>query len=310
MPVTPSDLAQQWSTRFETLYQTEYNQSIAVAEEQMRPLINPIPLNDNEGNQVQLDWLGAAPQMRTWLDEKRPQGLNKYAYSVVVSRYEASVEVDMDAFRDARFNVYDLRIREMARNAARLPYNLVSDLIANGQTKTGYDAKNFFDTTHQEGASGVQSNKLTGTGTTQAQVEADYYAAKSALMGFKDDQGVVMGPTDFRPIVWLPNNATMIQRFAILAGAQMNNNTSNILAGKFDIVVDPRLTDPNDWGMFRPDLILKPFIVVSREDPHYEDNFDSRADDVFKRRKGIASAVGRMAAAYGMWQCAAWTTNA
>src|SRR3989442_799519 len=83
-------------------------------------------------------------------------------------------------------------------------YNQVSDLIVTGQTKTGYDSKNFFAANHSEGSSGTQSNLLTGTGTSQAQIEADYYSAKSALMGFKDDQGVALGPHDFRPLVWIP----------------------------------------------------------------------------------------------------------
>ncbi|MFN3652219.1 MAG: Mu-like prophage major head subunit gpT family protein [Armatimonadota bacterium] len=309
MSVVSSDMAQQWSTRFETLHLVEYNSAIAVARQQLDPLLLPITLEDHQGDEITLDWLGAAPQMRRWVDEKRAQGLNKNSWKVKVENFEASIEVDLNAFNDARMNPYELRIREMSRNAARLPYNLISDLIKAGLAAKCYDGQYFYDTDHEEGDSGAQSNKLVGTGTSQAAIETDFYAAKAALMGFKDDKGEPLAPFDFRPVVWLPNNATLIQRFATLAGAQMVSQTSNILAGKFDIVVDPRLTDPNDWGMFRTDTLLKPFILVNREEPHYEDNFASKAGDVFDRRKGKASVVGRLAAAYGMWQNGVWTTN-
>src|SRR4051812_42680173 len=102
--MVPSDLAQQWSTNFETLFLTEYSQQVAVEEARMAPLILEIPLGDNMGTTVQLDWLGAAPQMRQWTDEKRAQGLGKQSWSATVNRYEASIDVDLDAFHDARFN--------------------------------------------------------------------------------------------------------------------------------------------------------------------------------------------------------------
>jgi phage major head subunit gpT-like protein len=309
MAIVGSDLAVQWSTRYETLWLTEYNSSIAVDGATLAQLAMELPLGDNQGNTVQLDWLGAAPQMREWVDEKRALGLNKNSWSVVVKRYEASIEIDLDALRDARGNVYEPRIREMASNASRLRYNLISGLISGGAAALCYDGQYFFDTDHSEGDSGNQSNKLSGTGVTQAAIETDFYAAKSKLMGFVDDKAVPMQPTNFRPLVWIPNDPVMEQRFRTLQAASLIANTSNILANSFDLVVDPLLTDTNDWFMFRVDRPLKPFIYVDRETPHYEDDFGSGNEAVFKRRKGMASAVGRGVATYGMWQTAVQVTQ-
>src|SRR5690349_18370767 len=118
MPVVPSDLATQWSTQFETLFQAEYNQQQAVTEAEFGPLMMDLTLPDHQGNTVQLDWLGAAPQMQRWTDEKKAAGLGKHAWSVSVERFQASIEVDLDAFRDARMNPYEPRIREMSQNGA------------------------------------------------------------------------------------------------------------------------------------------------------------------------------------------------
>jgi phage major head subunit gpT-like protein len=302
MAIVGSDLVTQWSTLFETLFLNEFNQSVAVERARLDPLTMEIPLADGMGNQVQLDWLGASPQMREWVDEKRAMGLNKYSWSITPKRYEASIEVDLDAFRDARFYVYEPRLKEMAQNASRLRYNLISDLIAGGATANCYDNQYFFDVDHSEGASGTQSNKLTATGQSQAQVEADFYSAKSALMGFKDDQGIPMAPNDFRPLVWVPNNPTLEQKFRVLQGATVISQTSNVLANAFDLVVDPRLGSGTSWYMFRTDGVMKSFIVVNREEAKYEDNFASQSDAVFKQRKGMASTVARMTATYGLWQ--------
>lgn len=308
--IVPGDLATGWSTRFETQFQMQFNTSVAVMDAQMNPLLMPMELGDFQGNKVTLDWLGASPQMRSWTDEKRAIGLGKYSIDVVVGRYEATVEIDLDALRDGRGNIYEPRLREIAQNGTRLPYNLVSDLIAAGESGTAYDGQNFYDTDHSEGDSGTQSNELTGTGTSLAQITTDYYTAKAALTGFKDDKGVPLHPYDFRPVIWIPNDATLIQRFDALANAVLTGNgETNVLQGKFSVVVDPRLTDANDWYMFRADTIMKPFFRVNREAVHYVDNFGTGHPDVWARRIGQAGAEGRMAVAYGMWQTAVKVKN-
>ena len=146
-------------------------------------------------------------------------------------------------------------------------------------------------------------------GTTAAALKTDYYSAYTALVGFKDDKGMPLAPSEFRPLIWAPNSAALIQQFEDLRGAPLISNSTNILANRFDLVIDPRLTDANDWYMFRTDGAMRPFIVVNREEPHYRDNFASMADDVFKRRKGMASVEARLAATYGLWQKAVQVVN-
>lgn len=303
MPVVPSDLVTQWSTDFLTLFLAEYNQTQAVDDATLNQLITEIPMGDHQGNTVQLDWLGAAPQMRQWKDEKQAQGLLEHNFSAKVLPYEASIEVDLNALRDARFNPYEARIREMAQNGARLRYNLTSDLIKNGGSTKCYDGSNFFDTSHSEGASGTQSNKINNTGQSAAAIKADYYTAMTALCGFLDDKGVPLAPSMFRPLIWVPNNPALVSVFEDLQGAAMISQTSNVLANKFDLVIDPRLSPTSvSWFMFRRDGALKPFIFVNREAPHYRDNFAAETGDPFERRIGKASVEARAVATYGLWQ--------
>lgn len=311
MPLVISDLAAALSTRYEVLFQASYNDGVAVDREMLSRIAMPVELGDFQGNRIDLNWLGAAPQMREWADEKRAAGLNRFSLSVEMRRYEASIEIDLDAFRDARYNVYDSRIREMARNAGRLEYNLLSDLIGAGDAagSTCYDGSLFFSATHQEGLSGVQSNLLAGTGVSAAQIAADFYAATARLLGFRDDQGATLQAQPFRPLVWAPNNPELVQRFEELRDAQLLSQSSNVLAGRFDLVVDPRLASSTDWFMFRTDGVTKPFLLINREEARYEDNFASADPDVFRRRTGMASVVARKRATYGMWQHAVKINN-
>lgn len=311
MAITPSDLTVQWSTNFQTLFLTEFNQTVAVDRATLANITMEIPLPDHRGNKIQLDWLGAAPQMAEWTDEKKALGLGKHEWSATVKSYQASIEVDLNAINDAMMNPYEPRIREMAQNAGRLRYNLISDLLQAGDAAGGecYDGQYFFDTDHSEGDSGSQSNKLTGAGTSQANIETDFYAASAALYGFLDDKGVPLAPSVFRPLVWIPNSATLIQRFRTLQGATVISQTNNVLANSFDIVVDPRLTDATDWYMFRTNGMLKPFLFVNREEANYRDNFAALVGDPFERRVGKASVEARGVATYGMWQQAVQVVN-
>ncbi|HPW22173.1 MAG TPA: Mu-like prophage major head subunit gpT family protein [Vicinamibacterales bacterium] len=301
-----ADEAQAVSTQYEAWFLDTYNAAVAVPASAYGNLILPLTLENFQGNRISLNWLGAAPQLREWVDEKRPVGISENDWEIVVARWEASIEVDLDALNDGQWRRYEPRIREMTANASRHRYNLISDLIKNGESARCYDGQDFFDTDHVEGSSGTQSNKLTGTGTTLDKVVDDFFSAKAALMTFKDDKGQPFWAGDFRPLIWAPATATMMQRFDTLRGVvPVAPGTTDIPRLDFDVVYDPRLTDANDWHMANPASQLKPFISVNREEMHYEDNFSAgsaASPDVFNRRVGIASVVGRDNMTYGMWQ--------
>jgi phage major head subunit gpT-like protein len=316
MPVVASDIASYWSTQFEVWFAGSFNTSQGVEADRFNRLIMDVDIPNFAGNRLNLNWLGAAPQLREWVDEKQARGLSRYEWEILVKRWEATIEVDLDVLADARGNVYEFRMREMAQNASRHRYNLLSSLLSGGDAALGYDGQYFFDTDHSEGSSGSQSNKLTGSGTSLANVTTDYYAAKAKLMQYLDDVGEPIWVGDFRPIVWFPaGNATLFQRFMELKGAALVSGAagvaaSNVLVNDFDLAPDPKLSSAsNDWYMLNPEGSMKPFVAVNRETIHYEDNFGTGHPDVWSRRIGQASSVGRDNIAYAMWQKAVMINN-
>lgn len=313
--ITGSDIGAAVSTIFEAWFVESFNDTVVATEQQVGSLVQVIDVADHEGDRVQVDWLGAVPGLREWIDEKRAQQLNRYNWTVRVKDWESTVRIRLNTLRDAKFAIYEPRIRAMAVNAARHWYDLMSDLIRLGASTVCYDGQYFFDTDHLEGASGAQSNKLTGTGTSVSQVRTDYFAAKAALMQFKDDRGYPCWTGDFRPLIWAPASGPVMDALETLrseetlpigGGAQSNN----VIRGKFDVIYDPRLTDLNDWAMFNPSTPLKPFVALRREAIHYVDNFGTGNPDVWNSRIGEAGVEGRDNMDYAMWQSAVLTTNA
>jgi len=299
---------------FAVWFEEAFNDTVVATQQEVSRLLQRVEIGDNQGDRVRLDWLGAVPSLRRWIGEKRARLLNAYTFTVEAVDWEATIEIRLNTLRDRTFNLYEQRIRGLAVNAARHPYEQVSDLVAAGLTSVCYDGQYFFDTDHAEGESGVQSNRLTGTGTSVAQVRADYFAAKSALMGFRDDFGRPMWSGEFRPLIWAPNSGPIMDAFETLRSEETlaissGSQTNNTIRGKFDIIYDPRLTDANNWVMFNPDSHMKPFVCLEREAIHYVDNFGLQNPDVFNRRVGLAGVEGRNAYDYAMWQSAVMTTN-
>src|SRR5690348_2407977 len=97
MAVVLSDLLAGLSTNYEVIFREEYNRTVAVERAKLEGLLMRMNLPDYQGKTISLNWLGAAPQMRAWVDERRAIGLNDFTYDVEVARYEATIEIDLDA---------------------------------------------------------------------------------------------------------------------------------------------------------------------------------------------------------------------
>src|SRR5690349_16556787 len=172
------DVGTDWSvaavfTQYDTWFDSAYNSFMGLDYSR---LFMDHELGNNEGDRIDLNWLGAAPQMREWIDEKRPRAFNKHNHVVIAADFEATLEVDRNAISDGKWRQYERGIREMGNNARRHPWKLITQLILDNGVC--YDGQAFFSATHSEGNSGVQSNLVTGTGTSYDQISNDYFAVR------------------------------------------------------------------------------------------------------------------------------------
>ena len=252
-------------------------------------------------------WLGDVPGMKEWVDVKALEQLRGFNFSITNKDWEATLQVDRNHIDDDQLGIYKPRIMELAAEAKRHPDELISNLIKNGAASLCYDGQFFFDTDHVEGDSGSQSNKLTGTGTTVAQLTADFRAARAAMWKFKNDRGKPWLRGEPKFLVICPPD--LQGAFEELFTAAMISNTTNVLKGAADVWVNPYLTDANDWVLAHVGAPIKPFILQMRKRPEFVALDQPTAEGVFLRKKFLYGVEGRYNAGYGLWQYAILTTN-
>ena len=261
----------------------------------------------SESPEETYNWLGRVPAMKEWLDQKTLSQLRGFDYTLKNKDWESTIEVDRNDIEDDKLGLYRPRIMELGEEGKRHPEELLSTVRKDGVTKLAYDGQFFYDTDHAEGDSGTQSNKLTGTGTTAPQVRTDLFAAKAQGRKFKDDRGKPfirrMGKLDVVAVI--PPDLEKVFD-------ELNNPApgSTVPKTPIDFVVDPYLTDVDDWYLDYVGGLIKAFIMQIRKNSQFValDNPET-SELAFMRKKFLYSVEARYNVGYGLYQLSILTTN-
>jgi phage major head subunit gpT-like protein len=255
------------------------------------------------------NWLGAAPGMRQWVDERVPGALRTHAYDVENRKYEATIEVDRETFEDDRLGQIKPRIEELAVRAAMHPDELVCSLLNTGFTAACYDGQYFFDTDHAEGASGAQSNKLS-LDLSAANLET----AVERMLGFKDDQGKALSVMPDTLLVGADNffNARQILNSTsiVVAGASdVEKPSGNPLSGMLNLLVSPHV-DSGKWFVLATQYPVRPLLFQWRVKPEFTAVTDPSDEYVFSTDTFKYGVRSRCGAGYGLWYLAVGSSGA
>lgn len=256
-------------------------------------------------------WLGSTPRMREWGSGRVARGVRAESYSVENLKYESTVEVDRDEIADDKTGQIRIRVAEMAARAATHKDYLLSQLLINAETAgfNSYDGVSFFNSSHESGASGTQSNALTSTALDPDDATTDEFrtalrAAIGAMLGFKDDQGDPMAISATGLICVVPTSLYITALEAV--NATVVNNTPNTLGGVARIIAFPWLTDPGKWYLLKNDGVIRPFIFQDREPVEFT-ALAEESDEGFRREKFLYGVRARYRMAYAYWQFAVVT---
>lgn len=256
-------------------------------------------------------WLGQSPMMNEWLDERKLKALNSFSYTLVNKDYEATLSVDRNEIEDDQLGNVNLRISDLAQKGkAAHPRKLFFSLLEAGTTGLCYDGQPFFSASHSEGVSGNQSNLLTGTGTTLAQIEADLNSAEAALIGFKDDVGEPINEGDMSLAVICP--PALKAAFIKLNTAEfINSGNTNVWKGRLSLILSSgRLTSSaTDFYVANNAPGLKPFIHQIRKAVTFT-SLQGDSEAGFMRKKYLYGIDSREAFGYGLWQKMVKVNNA
>lgn len=260
-------------------------------------------------------WLGDSPAMREWVGGRNAKGFRDNGLTIVNKAYEATIEVLLrDLQRDKTGQVMK-RIAQLAERANSHWASLLSTLILNGTSTVCYDGQFFFDTDHEEGLSGSQSNDITtdisalaatvhGSVTVPSVEEMQQAIFKSitTILGFKDDQGEPMNEGASRFLVMVPSTLFIVASNAVKVPGSNDVNSQHIPSNFLvDVVMNPRLTGTDDFYTFRTDSTVAAFIRQEEEEVSLKAKADGSEFEFDNKAHQYGIDASRNVG-YGYWQ--------
>jgi phage major head subunit gpT-like protein len=237
--------------------------------------INPISMlfNSDQGGEEYV-WLGQTPAMKEWVGGRLAKGFTENGFTLKNKHYEATLEVRVPDLRRDKTGQVMVRIQELAQRTNSHWASLLSALIVNGASNVCYDGQFFFDTDHEEGGSGAQSNsidvdisalpaKVHGAITAPSPEELQQTILKGVtqIQSFVDDQGEPMNEDASNFLVMVPTSLSYVasNAMATMRGTSMTEQLPMNI--NVSVAQNPRL---NAWtdkvAIFRTDGSVSPFI--------------------------------------------------
>ena len=244
------------------------------------------------------------PVVKEWVGDKTIGALTDYSYTLANKDYYTGIGIDRNEIEDDQMGIIVPRIQMMVQRIRAYHGKLIANLIINGTSGLAYDASAFFAS-----RTAPNDNLLDGTGTTIAQIQADIYAARAAMLKFQTDQGEVLG-LEMDTIVCPPEiEGKMIEAVYTQSGVTASSTAANtknpINTWIKDVIVLPNASDANDWYGFCTSYPLKPMFYQKRKSP-----VPVLDDTQVKRNRTLEySAEMRGAAGYGMFHMGIKTVN-
>jgi len=216
--------------------------------------------------------LGAIPQVREWLGDRKAKKLRAASYVVTNKSWELTIDVEREDIDDDRMGMYRPVFAQTGRRAALHPDKLLIDAIEAAETTACFDGQNFYDTDHSWGDSGTQDNDLAYTATdpdavTVAEFKAALQAAVSAMIGYVDDQGEPLNDPIFEGfsglMLMVPPALRQVANEAVHAQL-LGGGDTNVVIDVPVIVTLPRLTSGRKFYLHNLSGVLRPFIFQAR----------------------------------------------
>jgi len=203
-------------------------------------------------------WVADHGGASEWKGEREPGAGSENYLTVTNLDYEVSWKVMRDALRYEKYGQMQMQAAGRGRVMGNYINELTLTLIASAAstaTYTGDDATYVAAADHAEGNSGTQTN----LGST-ALSDASLTAARVAMMKLKDARGKaigLVGDTIVVPPDLEKTALTLVQSERIVGNA---NNDTNVHKGAYQVIVNPFMTDANDWALLCTTGHVRPLI--------------------------------------------------
>jgi phage major head subunit gpT-like protein len=306
MAITKSDIPDLLLPGLRTEFDAAYRQRI---EDGVVPEIATI-VNTTVASQ-KYAWLGSAPTMQEFNDERKPAGMKEYNYTIEDKTFEASIAVDRKAVEDDQYDMIRLRVRDLADRVAAHRHRIVVEQLANGFTKNGYDGVSFFNTSHPTVPGNTYSNR-----TTDALSATAIASGFNQMMLVPDDKGEPLGIMPDTLVVGPKLQWTALELIespiVVYKGNASDNASStpyrNVFQGKLRLIVSPYLQGTFDdyWFLLDTGRAMRGVILQQRSDVPVEFSAldSSNTDASWWTDRFYYGVRARYNVGYGLWQTA------
>ncbi|MCK5602110.1 Mu-like prophage major head subunit gpT family protein, partial [Candidatus Pacearchaeota archaeon] len=265
------------------------------------------------------NWIGMVPQLREWVGGRQAKGFLENGITIINKMYESTLQILTKDLRRDKTGQLQVRIGEQAKRANSHWAKLLSTLILNGASTVCYDGQFFFDTDHDEGDSGTQSNDITNsivlkTAPTAAEMEQAILDCIVQIMGFKDDTGEPMNEEAAEFLVLVP---TVFMKSAMAAvnnpvivdsnGSRTNTIAATLGGFSISVQVNARLTWTDKFAVFRTDTDTGAFIRQEEQGVQV-DAIAEGSELEFNEKKHHYGVSALRNVGYGFWQRACLKT--
>jgi len=245
-------------------------------------------------------WMQRLLEMREWIGPRVIQGLATQAYVLENKKFEATLGIDVDELADDSLGLFEPRVQEFGRVAARLwPKLLIDGLIA-GQTGLGFDGLPFFSISHTLNPAGVQSN-LFGSGFTAPTPgtfnQTNLDLVRVAMTQYTGEDGRLLGVNPTHLVIG--PGLEMAARQILNVQTVVTGGT-NVFNGLLDIIVVPELPITS-WYLADLSAPIKPLLLQVRKSVTLVAKANIDDDNVFWNSTFYWGLDARGVVGYGPW---------
>ncbi|MDJ0838954.1 MAG: Mu-like prophage major head subunit gpT family protein [Acidobacteriota bacterium] len=262
---------------------------------------------DSDKGEEQYDFLGHSPTVK-----KKRRGpstgeeLDKRGIRIANEEYEATLRVKSKDMRRDKTGQIQARVSDFARGGVEFRERNTAQTLAAGESTVCYDGSYFFDTTHQWGKSGQQTNiKPTAAANpaaiTNTEVADGLLFAVEDLLLQRNNQGDFCNGSARNFLVL--TGVRLVRKHTELTKEKWENEGNNPMYGSnfnFRFAFSPWINWSNKAIILATDYALKPAIIQT-EVPLELHHLGENSDHHFFNKELIWRLEGELGFGLGEW---------
>lgn len=294
MPYVTSDMTTAMRTNVKAIFMKALGELAGLFNDWQK-IATVVP---SEKDKEEYDWLGASPPMNEWIDERRLHGLRPLAYTLTNQDWEATLEINRNAFNDNKLGHIPLRVRALVRSYLKRVVEEVFTKLDYGATGLAFDGVAFFHDTRTIGDSGTIDNLLSGAYSgSEAEIRTAFALAVKHMMTFCDDWGKPLGLTP-DTIVCAPAMFIPIKQALLVPGVAGTIRPEAEFVK--NLIQNPWIdADTDDWYVLCTTEEIKPIIFQDRQKPEVTALDKPDDKDVFMKKTLYYGVDARFTVGYG-----------